>query len=85
MSAQVPPQEENVVTRFAVKVENSRLAVDYSFVLHDKTRMTGKGAIVIQSDAFKLNEHGLEIYCDGQSRWIVDKEAKEVAIEPGMW
>lgn len=43
--------------------------------------ITGSGSIVFQESCFIMKGNGLELYCDGVSRWNVDKSAAEVVIE----
>lgn len=60
-------------------VETNRVTADYSFLMQDK--ISCSGTITVQQPCFKVVGNGLEIYCDGKSRWTVDREAKEVYIE----
>ncbi len=81
IAQQPAAQTEDVVQRFVEKVEKSQFSVDYSFLIEEKTRMTGKGSATVQKNAFKLQQNGLEVYSDGQTRWTVDRAAKEVVVE----
>ena len=60
-------------------VETNRVTADYSFLMQEK--ISCSGTITVQQPCFKVVGNGLEIYCDGKSRWTVDREAKEVYIE----
>ena len=60
-------------------VDSYRVHASYSFVLKDKVSCSGE--ITVQRPCFKACGNGLEVYCDGKSRWMVDREAKEVYIE----
>lgn len=57
------------------------LKVSYS-VEKDGLKMTGNGDIRVQNDSYHMDASGYEIYCDGQSVWVVDEDTKEVVIEP---
>ena len=61
-------------------VEKGRVSAEYSFMMQGKIHCSG--TITIQQPCFKAVGNGLEIYCDGVSRWTVDREIKEVYIEP---
>ena len=37
--------------------------------------------VVLQGDAFILDVNGMEIYCDGTTRWTLDRKAEEMVIE----
>ena len=60
-------------------VETNCVTADYSFLMQEK--ISCSGTITVQQPCFKVVGNGLEIYCDGKSRWTVDREAKEVYIE----
>lgn len=60
-------------------LEGKRVTLDYSFVVDGKVHYNGTATI--QAPCFKAKGNGLEIYCDGTSRWTVDRESKEVYIE----
>ena len=47
-----------------------------------QTRITGDAVIEVQGDAYVMKTEGMTVYCDGQTIWTVDEEAKEVYIEP---
>lgn len=73
---------QNAVTRFVARTDTSRLSLDYSFTVFGKTRIMGSGTAMVQGNAFKVEGGGLDIYCNGTDRWIVDEVEQEVAIEP---
>lgn len=49
--------------------------------MKSKTVITGTGTADVQGNMFAVSGNGLEIMCDGASRWTVDKSAEEVVIE----
>lgn len=63
------------------KMLESRTEFSYSYTVNSKTPLKGDGQILIQGDRFKMSGNGLEIFCDGITRWTLDSEAKEVYIE----
>lgn len=40
-----------------------------------------EGDVVVEEDAYRLNGLGLEVVCDGTTRWSMDPEAMELVIE----
>lgn len=60
-------------------VENGRVSASYSFILNGKVNCSG--VITVQQPCFKAEGNGMEIFCDGSTRWTVDRESKEVYIE----
>lgn len=55
---------------------------DFSYTTEGDIPMTGKGTAVIQDNCYHATVAGFDIWCDGESRWIIDNESKEVIIEP---
>lgn len=71
--------QTNSIDELRKLVETSCVTADYSFVMQEKIHCSG--TITVQQPCFKVSGNGMEIYCDGKSRWTVDREAKEVYIE----
>lgn len=63
------------------KLLNTRVTMDYSYVIDGKVPVKGSGALLLQGRCYHLNGNGLDIYCDGDTRWTVDVSSKEVYIE----
>jgi len=77
----------------AVVLQNMRGAIQSfpaAVVRFDFTAKDGKGVIVgdysgevtIQGSAFRMLNEALEVYCDGNSKWILNKDAGELTILP---
>ena len=54
---------------------------DFSYVSEADVRVEGEGRFSVQDSCYVLDLGVLQIYSDGQKRWTVDKDAKEVYIE----
>ena len=70
---------------FIGKVSSSLVKFDYSFTMqtsNSKSKMTGEGKVKVQDDCFYMEGNGLEVWCDGSTRWTVDRFAEEALIEP---
>ena len=66
------------------RVPGHRVAFDYTYSLEQKDvpmREVTSGRVTVENNCFSLSGLGLEIRSDGENRWSVDREAKEVVIE----
>ena len=67
---------------FVSKVSASLVSFDYSFTMPTKkARMTGNGSVKVQGNSFIVDGNGLEIWCDGKTRWTVDRISEEALVE----
>ena len=57
-------------------------SVAISFTLRSGDSSLGDGTALLTSSAYKLITPITEFWCDGGSRWIVDRVAEEVIVEP---
>ena len=68
---------------FIQKVSSSLVTFEYSFTCNvNGTKMTGSGDVKLQDDSFHVTGNGLDIWCDGKTRWTVDTFSEEAVIEP---
>lgn len=54
---------------------------DFSVALEGDTAIKAKGSALLQDDSYHIDTPVLEVWCDGETRWVIDKEGKEVVIE----
>lgn len=67
---------------FVTNVSTSLVSFDYSFSMPTKkAKMTGNGNVMVQGNSFVMNGNGLEIWCDGKTRWTIDRLSEEALIE----
>ncbi len=67
---------------FVKKVSSSLVSFDYSFTMPTKkAKMTGNGNVKVQGNSFLVDGNGLEIWCDGKTRWTVDRISEEALVE----
>lgn len=60
----------------------SRIRGEFSYTLaYNGEEYAGRGSIVMQDSCFVLKTPVLELYCDSESLWVVDKDAREVCIQ----
>lgn len=66
------------------KVQGHRVTFHYTYSLsrngEDFSPVTD-GAVTLEGNAYKLEGLGLEVVCDGSTRWSMDREARELVIE----
>ena len=72
----------SVLDRMCRNVAESCVTIDYSYT----ARVSGidniaAGNLVSQGEKWVMKGNGVEMYCDGQSVWVVDPALKEVVIE----
>ena len=67
---------------FVAKVSSSLVTFDYSFTMPtQKSKMTGSGSVKVQGDSFFVDGSGLEVWCDGATRWTIDRISEEALVE----
>ena len=68
---------QEILTRFST----DRISCKYTYSIDVPITLTYEGDALVQGECYHLAGNGLEIICDGQTRWTVDAEAREVYIE----
>lgn len=67
---------------FVSKISASLVSFDYSFTMPTKkAKMTGNGSVKVQGTSFIVDGNGLEIWCDGKTRWTIDRISEEALVE----
>lgn len=75
-------QQPSILDAFRQKSEEECVAVDYEFAtVISGVNTTGEGSVEVQGDSYHMSGNGIEIYCDGNTTWMIDDYAKEVFIE----
>ena len=72
---------QNIVTDFAKSLSEGCASFGYSYAMGGQVPLNGSGTVRLQGDAFVMQGDGLEVYCDGSTRWTVDTVAEECYIE----
>ncbi len=79
---QVLPAKSKTLSAFVDKVSVSLVSFDYSFTMPTKkARMTGEGTVKVQGGSFLVDGNGLEVWCDGATRWTIDRISEEALVE----
>lgn len=79
--AGVPAKADKVLDAFSAKAAASCVEFSYSFSVKADIPLSGKGTGSVRGSSYHITGSGLDIWCDGNSRWTVDKTAREVVIE----
>ena len=72
---------QNVVTNFAKGLSEGCAVFGFTYSMTGQVPLNGSGTVRLQGDAFVMKGDGLEVYCDGATRWTVDTAAEECYIE----
>lgn len=83
-SSMVSSAKSKTLTNFVDKVSSSLVSFDYSFTLQSsktRSKMTGSGKVKVQGNAFMMDGNGLEVWCDGATRWTIDRLSEEALVE----
>lgn len=79
---QVLSAKSKTLSAFVDEVSVSLVSFDYSFTMPTKkARMTGEGTVKVQGDSFLVDGNGLEVWCDGATRWTIDRISEEALVE----
>ena len=79
--AQTASAASNPAAEFAKSLQGRLASFDYSYSMSGSLPMNGSGSVKLQGNAFTMEGNGLDIRCDGKTRWTVDVVAEECYIE----
>lgn len=74
-------QNESILSAYATKLASNSLSFDYSFEVKSDVTVTGNGRASLSGASYHMEGNGMEIWCDGSTRWTLDVSAKEAYIE----
>ena len=60
---------------------NNRVSFDFALSSKGKAPLQMNGKAVVDGECYRFQGNGIEVYCDGTTKWTVDQETKEVYIE----
>lgn len=72
---------QSLSRRFSDAERGSCVTFSYSFMVRGNAPVRGEGTAVLQGNMFIVKGNGMEIWCDGKSRWTADRTAKELIVE----
>lgn len=81
-AAGLSAQEDRLLERLYVNLTDNCVEMDYSYTVQmSGVRLNGNGTLLLQGEAWHMTGNGVEMWCDGETVWTVDKASKEVVIE----
>lgn len=75
-------QERGPVGDFAATLASSDVSFRYAFEVKRDVPMKGNGTASLCGPAYHVSGNGMDIWCDGVTRWTIDRNAREAYIEP---
>ena len=63
-------------------LDGNRVSFSYALTVQEKVPVRTNGTALIDGECYRISGNGLDIYCDGSTKWTVDTQAKEVYLEP---
>ena len=69
------------LSEVAAHLQTDRISLRYACTVTQDTPVKLSGVLLIQGECYRAIGNGLEIYCDGATRWTVDPASKEVYVE----
>lgn len=63
------------------RAKTERVTLNYSCTIPSFFVGKIQGKLVVQGDCYYAEGYGFRIYCDGGTRWTIDRQAKELTIE----
>ena len=80
--SQTSSAKSKTLDAFVSKVSTSLVSFDYSFTMPTKNaKMTGNGKVKVLGTSFFVDGNGMEIWCDGKTRWTIDRVSEEALVE----
>ena len=69
------------VAGIAAHLETNRISLRYDCTFTQDAPVKLTGTLLVQGTRYQAKGNGMEIYCDGETRWTVDPASKEVYVE----
>ncbi len=70
------------IAEIASHIETNRISLHYDCTFVQEAPIQLSGTLLVQGTCYQAKGNGMEIYCDGKTRWTVDPAAREVYVEP---
>jgi len=70
-----------VFDSFAKEASSGSVTAAYDYSVQGTYSVSGSGAIVVSGSCFRMVGGGVEVWCDGEYRWTLDRDAKEAYRE----
>ena len=73
--------QQKQLEEIASHIGTHRISLHYDCTFTQDVPVKLTGTLLVQGTCYQAKGNGMEIYCDGTTRWTVDPESKEVYIE----
>ena len=74
-------QDQGVLDAFARTLSSGEVRFKYTFEVKGDLPLKGSGAAALCDNAYHIIGNEMEIWCDGRTRWTVDRNTCEAYIE----
>ena len=74
-------QESGPLDAFAANLASGEVSFKYSFEVKGDIPMKGNGTAALNGDSYHVFGNGMDLWCDGKTRWTIDRNAQEAYIE----
>lgn len=74
-------RDDATIKEILSRLDKERVSLDYNCTIEGRTLIMIQGSLLLQGNCYLAKAEGLEIYCDGKTRWTVDTGSKEVYVE----
>lgn len=79
--APVFAQERGAFDEFVADLQQREIHFTYRFEVGGDVPVKGSGTAALCGAAYRVSGNGMDLWCDGVTRWSVDRSAKEAYIE----
>jgi hypothetical protein len=80
-SAAVSFSSDDVLSDFMQKASSSYVTFSYTYSVDSQVKINGSGTAEVQGNSFYMKSSGMEIWCNGKTKWTVDRASSEAVIE----
>lgn len=80
-SSSVSSSSGDILSGFMQKVASSYVTFSYTYSVDSQVKINGSGTAEVQGDSFYMKSSGMEIWCNGKTKWTVDRASSEAVIE----
>ena len=77
----VRAQDSSALEALAQTLSSGEVRFHYTFEVKGDVPVKGSGAVSLLGDAYRIIGNEMEIWCNGTTRWTVDRNAREAYVE----
>ena len=84
LAACIAASAQDQIAAIGTMISEGKVDFNYRYDIDGKIPIGASGKATVQGDCYMSKGNGLSVYCDGETRWTVDEEAKEVYLEEAV-